>query len=240
MVTLPGDISPSFRLLVPEWISASNIDILAEVRKHSAQPKPFHTVPGVWKEEKNGVWVGVETFPKVMEFRVFLTPKGNYIDITWEIRNLSQVPFEDLHADYCVNVNAGGGKWVNRQFLPHSTLDRHEDGKYWYDIVASKGAYIYFDGRLVPFSPTDSLDAPIDGLITVLNEAQTKQIFLMWDSKALTPFINNENACMHLRPLVSKYLAPGSVAIIHGRAGISSGKNKELLKLYHSLQQDNK
>lgn len=45
-----------------------------------------------------------------------------------------------------MNLNARGGGWANRDFLPLSKLNRGEDGEYWYDRVVSRGAQVHTGG----------------------------------------------------------------------------------------------
>ena len=231
-VTLPGWTTPSLRMLLPEWISAANVDPMAEIDT----PASLHTVPGQWRADDRGGWTGVQTHPGAVEIRTRIEPHAYYVDLTITLRNLSRESYEELRADYCVNVNAGGGGWANREFLVESRRDRAEDGRYWYEHVAAKGAHVHAGGQWIRLFNRGEHPPPLDaGVIAVTNEDGNATVFMMWNTPVLEPFVNDTNACMHLRPLLSRSLAPGESATIHGRIGVTRDGRQDIRNLYTAL-----
>ena len=234
--TLPGAQTPAWRMLLPEWITASNMNVLEEARARKPFPGPFHTVPGTWQVDQDGVWTGEQTHPGVVEITTHVTPRSYYVDLAVTLRNLSEQLLENLYADYCLNANAGGGKWANRDFLPESRLDRAEDGRYWHENVARTGAYVHAGGTWVPFFDRGPDPAPLDAaIIAVTNEADSATLFMMWNAPVQEPWVNNANACMHLRPLFSASLAPGDAATVRGRVGVTRAGREDVWKLFGTL-----
>ena len=135
-----------------------------------------------------------------------------------------------------MGVNAGGGKWANHDFLPESRLDRGEDGRYWYERVAVPGAFVRAGGRWVSFIKRSADGSAVDAaLLAVNNASNTATIFVMSDASAKEPWINDQNACMHLKPCFSASLAPDETATVHCRIGVSRRGLEDVWRQYREL-----
>jgi hypothetical protein len=235
VVTMPGADTPAFRILVPECIDASNLDIPKRAQSILPWPGPyFHCAPQTWTTNPLR---GELTFPNFLQAITVIESRGECVAITWELRNLSSEPWEKPRADFCFGVASGEGRWSNKEFLPETKLNRGEDGEYWHDRVASRGAYVHSGGQWVKF--VDVKDKPLDAsIIAVGNEKDEAFAFMMWDAPAPTPSIASKNACMHLRPQLGSTLAPGKMATIRGRAGITHKGLAEIWRLYQELLND--
>ena len=237
IVKLSGCETPAFRMLLPELITADNLKAAVGTEELKRFHKTFlHTVAGEWRVDDDGTWVGVQTHPGVLEITTRVVPHSYYVGLTVTLRNLTGEPLNNLRANYCLGVNAGGGGWANYEFLPKSTLERVEDGQYWYQNVAQKGAYIHAGGKWVRlFNSKGNPDLTDAGIIAINNEAGTATVFMTWKAPVLTPWINNASACMHLRPQVSPLLMPDESATIHGHMGQTSGGLDDVWRLYQKL-----
>ncbi|MCC6578929.1 MAG: hypothetical protein IT440_00685 [Phycisphaeraceae bacterium] len=238
-LTLPGQKTPAMRLLMPEWITATNLDLLKLARAASPFTGPFHTSIGEWIVDEQGNLCGTLAYPGVMKVHVRLEPRDNHVDLVFTICNLSTMPMENLEADFCVGVTAGGGLWANRDFLPKSNLDRTEDGRYWHDLVARKGAYVHVRGTWTPLKLGENEIDMDTSVLAVNNEAGAATVFLMWNRPVRRPWINDANACMHLRPKLADTLAPAACAEIHGRVGITNRGLADVWRLCEELRAGN-
>lgn len=235
VATLPGAGAPAFRFLVPEWINSDNLDVLKRAHAIVSWGGPFHTAPQKWTTNGSGTLRGVLTFTNLFEAITVVEPHEEFVAIKWELRNLTAEPWQNPRTDFCMNLNAGGGQWANKAFLPASKLDRNEDGAYWHDHVASRGAYVHSGGQWIKLA--DANDKPLDAsVIAVANEQDEVFVFMMWNVPVTEPWINHENACMHLRPQLGKVLEPGKSVTIHGREGMTRKGLAEVWRLYGELK----
>ncbi len=239
VATLPGAATPAFRFLVPEWINADSFDVLKRAQSILSWSGPFHTAPQTWTTDTQGTLHGVLIVTNLLQAITVVEPHEEFVAIKWELRNLTDITWEHPRTDFCMGVNAGGGQWANKTFLPLSKLDRQEDGAYWHDRVAARGAYIHSGGQWIKFA--DAKDKPLDAtIIAVANEKDETFAFMIWDVPAPAPWINNENACMHLRPQLGDKIAPGRIAALRGREGITPKGLAEIWRLYQELLNDTK
>ncbi len=187
-LTWPGHDTPSLRLLTPEWITATDADLQRLAQDVAPWTGPFHCLPGDWQPADDSSWAGTHRRDGVLTFRVTLQPGPSYVDLRLEVTNLSASPLEDLRADFCLGVNAGGGGWANRAFLPNSHLDRVEDGRYWHDRVAPPGAWIRPSGPWVQLAEGAHATLPLQSaLLAMENQAHTSWAYLMFDNPSLPP-----------------------------------------------------
>ncbi len=227
VVTLPQQHAPSFRALLPEEVTGC--------------PLPgkgfFHTEPGFeWKKGDRGSWSGTIEIEDFGRIQISLVPRDYYVEITWTLENLSAKPLKKTSLNFCFNVNnagSGGRSWANREFLPKSRLNREEDGEFWHDRVAHKGAYVHSAGRWIN-EPTAALDASI---LVIANQAGNRYAFQMWDKPVPSTWINTGNACMHLKPVLCDSLGVGETAVMRGRMGISPKGLEPIWRLYQGLTQ---
>ena len=70
---------------------------------------------------------------------------------------------------------------------------------------------------------------------TIANGSNTATLFVMSDAPAKEPWINDQNACMHLKPRFSASLAPGASATVRCRIGISRRGLEDVWGLYREL-----
>ena len=220
IVTLPNQHAPSFRALLPEFVT----DL-----PHS---RYFHTNPVDWKEQEGGSWSGTIEFKNFGKIVISLLPREYYVEITWTLENLSTSPLKKTVLDFCFNANNGGGSWANQEFLPSSRMNRKEDGKYWHDRVARKGTYVHSAGGWSQ-DPNAQLDASV---LVIVNEAKDRYAFQMWNKPVVGTWVNRANACMHLKPVLCESLGVGEKAEIRGRMGISREGLEQVWHLYQSLQ----
>ncbi|MCH2211594.1 MAG: hypothetical protein MK110_09845 [Fuerstiella sp.] len=224
IVTLPEQYAPSFRVLLPEDVSGC------------PHPGYFHVNPVEWKREEHGSWSGMIKFKDYGRILISLVPRDYYVEVIWTLENLSPRPLQRTVLNFCFNVNNGGGGWANREFLPKSRLDRIEDGEYWHNQLANKGTFVHRAGNWRN-EPEGTLDASI---LVIANEVRDRYAFQMWDKPVEDPWINNGNACMHLRAVLCESLGVGEQAVIRGRIGISSRGLDEIWLLHQSLTQTSK
>ena len=220
IVTLPNQNAPSFRALVPEFVT----DL-----PHS---RYFHTNLVDWKQQEEGSWLGRIEFKNFGRMVISLVPREYYVEITWTLENLSTKPLKKTVLDFCFNANNGGGSWANQEFLPSSRMNRKEDGEYWHDQVARKGTYVHGAGGWSQDSNAE-IDASV---LVIVNEAKDRYAFQMWNRPVIGHWINRANACMHLKPVLCESLGVGEKAEIRGRMGISPEGLEQVWHLYQGLE----
>jgi len=218
-VSLPGQETPSFRALLPERVTGCPYKGF------------FHTEPVTWHQGDDGAWLGAISFEGFGRIEISLVPHSYYVEIVWTLENRSTNPLPRTVLDFCFGVNNGGGDWANRAFLPQSQGVRAADGAYWHDQVAYEGTFVHSAGHWVN-EPQAQLDASI---LVVANEAKDRFAFQMWDKPIVSTWVNDANACMHLRPTLSETLDVGEQVTIRGCMGISIVGLEQLWHLYQNI-----
>jgi len=243
-VTLPGEKTPAFRVLLPEQITWEGREDLSGL----------HTIPGNWDktpEKISGAFLCGGSF----EISVTIDPKETEILAEMSFKNLTPDVCRNLRANICASVNHLPGEpgWANRDFIPASVpLDRDLQGRYWYEKATPKSLQAWVGGSWVPmhafpgradadlvdryfFRAGESNEARA---CAVESQDGTKVFYQAWNAPCQywSPFPGN--ACTHLLPLVAASLEPGEVARVRGRVGVFSGSRTDWAKRVGLAPQD--
>ena len=235
-VTLPGEGSPAFRVLVPERVIADGYEAA-----------PLHTIRGTW-ERNFGLVGGRFIHEHTLEITVLLMPGERDLRISLTIMNIGETPLDRLRADICSAVNHLPGEpgWANAEFMPDTPLDRNAQGAYWYETVTPKGMTILTTGgdwhsihphpdrpsaaSVPPYGFEISHEPVATACAVHPHGDESSWFFQAWDhpGHTCTPFPGN--ACMHLHPVIADRLEPGASATVHGVTGLFSGSRDALAR----------
>jgi hypothetical protein len=229
-ITINQEKTPSFQMLLPEFLTASNLDI-ASLRNGFWGPH-LHPWPVKLNIFKDGSIQSIQNHPGAFQIINRLIPKDYYIDIECILKNMTKMTIKNVYANFCFSVN--GIEWINHDFIPKrykTTL-----GKYWFEVLGRRGALVYQRHKWVnlmsDYDSRKDLDA---GIIVVKNMEDTKWAFMMWNSSVLNPFINDKGPCMHLNPRISRDWVQGDIKTIQGKAGITSKSLNDVINKYKEL-----
>jgi hypothetical protein len=242
---LPGQSTPSCRLLLPEHITAEGMEEL----------RVIHTQEAAWTRSGDDQQ-GTLLFDRIVECGLSLKPGPESLHIEISLKNESQVTYKDIRVNICAGLshlpNAGNVDWSNRDFIPGSIpLDRELQGKYWYRVVTPERLRAWIpegDWSLMHLKPEqpepDSADlyyhevsSTDRSLGCAVRSTDGNEFFYMvWKAEKShhqSPFAGN--ACMHLIPQVADQLLPGEVATIVGKAGFFKGTREELAQEFRTF-----
>ena len=229
-ITINQGKNPSFQMLIPEFIKASNLDISClRTGFWGSHLHPWPVKLNICKDES---LQSIQNHPGAFKIINHLTPNDYYLDIECNFKNMTKMTIKNVYANLCFSVN--GVDWVNHDFIPK----RYKKilGKYWFEILGKRGALVYQRHKWVnlmsDYDPRKDLDA---GIIVMKNMEETKWAFMMWNSYVINPFINDKGPCMHLSPRISREWVQGNIKTIQGRAGITSKSLNDILNIYHEL-----
>jgi hypothetical protein len=213
-----------FRVLVPEFISGHN--------------GVTHVLPVKWKKDAKGGLSGMMKLPSFMDVSISLRPGEYYIDMTLAFTNRSSRIMKNLSSDICMDFKAS----QNTDFIPKvASESRSESGEYFFSKVAGPGALVFQKDKWVTYDADKksrrnskrSLDIPV---LICKSPTSKKVAFQMWSRPlASNPWINYENACMHLMPTLGDSLGVGKTIALRGKAGISPNGIEKIMTLYKSM-----
>ncbi len=222
LVTLPD--GKKFRALIPEFINGYKGMV--------------HVVPSEWAKNANGGLTGKLKLPEFMNVLIILRPGKYFIDVTLEYTNTSSETLNNLFTDICFDFKGA----MNTDFLPEVLKEsRSQSGEYFFSKVASAGALVLHHGKWIKYkadkkSRQNAANVPDIPVLICKSLESDKFAFQMWDKPlSSNPWINYENACMHLMPALCESLAPGKTIKLHGKMGISSNGIEEIEQLYKKL-----
>lgn len=237
-VTLSGDDSPDFRLLLPEHIYADGY----------AGPRHLHTISGAW-ERQFGLLGGRYTVPHAFEVAVLVIPNRDEVRVSLTIMNIADHPVEAVFVEICAGMNhlPGNPGWSNRRFLGEHALDRAEQGRVWFDEIApNRLVALTADGAWIPMHPNPTSPHLAESMCFIASdevnaravalessEEPNRIFFQSWGNYGRWVTPAPENACIHLRPYVADRLESGESATIHGVVGVFSGDRGALS--YHLI-----
>lgn len=223
--------SPAFRMLLPEHLSADNVEF----------PGVVHNLPGRWKADGDCL-SGEFVVGKAVEIGVSVRDGQTEALVELTFRNLLKWPLENFQTNICTAMNhlpgSCGYHWANRDFLPPDLpLDRSEQGRYWYARLSPRNYKALAGGEWVPLHPApEAPQAPEGGVYArVLSpdadasacaaKAPGKNLlfYQAWNvpCRRQGPFMGN--ACMHLQPFLAAELPPHESVAIRGRVGLFEG-----------------
>jgi hypothetical protein len=227
-VVFDDDITPAFRVLLPEAISADGLETIGGC----------HTVPGEWSFRAHRAQGSFSISPELrVTVRIECREPDLLIDL--RLRNGSSRPLHNLAANFCAGLNhlPGAPDWCNREFIPDAPLDRDIQGRYWFREVAPQGLKaLVGDGWIATHPCPDNPDpdsvaeyscnrsARSDvAACAVASHDGNSLFFQAWAApcRYIEPFPGN--ACMHLLPLMASRLPAGETATLHGMVGIFHG-----------------
>jgi len=234
-VFLAENEAPSFRVLLPELITAGGL---------AGEDCPlFHTIPGTWAIQGDRA-SGSFTTPHPLAVFVTMHLRRSDIAVALAMRNDTPNTLTDVEGNICVSPNhlPGAQGWYNPRFLPEMAPDRDAQGRCWYEkltpgrlraLTAAGWVEMHAHPRdpdldAVPpynFAPSTRADA-VACAVPSLDEVD--YLFQAWSTpcRFIAPFPGN--ACMHLLPALAKRLDPGESAITYGSIGILHGDRNAL------------
>jgi hypothetical protein len=232
-VTLDGDETPSFRMLLPEHVTADGHEPVDAT----------HVILGEWAARAELV-EGRFALADMLEIHVKIEPAGSAAAVALNFENTSGQTLRNITANVCTSVNHLPGEpgWSNRDFIPEDVpLDRNEQGRAWYERVTPGELCALTEGGWVGMHPhpddPDASNVPLYGFVpsekadarACAVESESGLTFLQaWDVPChhCTPCPGN--ACMHLVPVVAETLAAGKSAEINATIGIHDGGRQSL------------
>ena len=242
-VTLEGESTPAFRVLLPEFIRGNGV----------SYGDLTHIIPGVWTATPRGVR-GAYRVGDELGVEVSIDCGRREVNIDLTVTNRSPRTLTDLWVDVCTAANNLPGKpdWSNETFLPGQPLDRAIQGRYWYEVVAPRRLFaITPSGRtamhphpndpdpgavaLYSFVPSAAADARA---CVVTSADGVSHLYQAWNTPCRWCTPCPGNACMHLHPLLAETLAPGASARLRGIVGIHRGDGASLARAVERFRAD--
>ncbi len=228
-VTTDGDLTPSFRMLLPEHVRADGFEPAGAL----------HVIPGTWQTRADAV-TGEFRVGEELMVSVRLEPLGCFVRVDLSFRNVGHRALCNLTANICTAVNhlPGVPGWCNRSFMPTKVpLDREVQGRYWYErttpgrlVALTESGWVGMhpdpgdpDADKVPlygFTPSPRADATACALGSIDGKTTFYQ---SWKAQCYYCTPCPGNACMHLEPLVTGTLAQGGQSTISGEIGMHEG-----------------
>jgi hypothetical protein len=232
-VLLGDQGTPSFRVLLPEWIHGEGITYRGLL----------HIIPGCWQGHGQGARGHFAVAGQVgVDVQIDTEETGIRVALT--VANTGECDIADVWANVCAALNHLPGEpgWCNRDFLPTVGLDRAAQGRYWYEVLTPTRLLALGTRGWVPMHPNpDKPDASAVALYSfspsktadaracaVESPAGGLWFFQSWDTPCRWCTPCPGNACMHLEPFLAERLQAGAAARIRGRIGFHQGDRASL------------
>jgi len=227
-VVLPGNDTPSFRVMAPHMIRAEGIKPLTGI----------HVVPGIWKNTKSGKKGTLNVKDKIQLTIDVIKGQGE-IEVSIKVKNLTDKELKNVYASIAISPShlPGLPSWSNVLFFPKAPVDRLAQGKIWYEKLAPHGLKALTADGWVLMHPKP--DAPSADGVHEYNTTPSKEpnalgcgavtpdgghfLYEAWNRSGHHKTPCPGNAGMDMDIPVTKSLAPGAEAEIRGIIGIHKG-----------------
>ncbi|NQT20285.1 MAG: hypothetical protein HQ592_11315 [Planctomycetes bacterium] len=236
--------SPSFRVLLPEWIRGKGV-------KHTGL---LHVIPGTWRKDAQGL-SGHFTVADQLEIAVVVETEQTAVSVTLAVKNVEQSTISNVWANVCTGVNhlPGNPGWSNERFMPSAPLDRAVQGRYWFEVATPRRLFAFVGGKWIPMHPCPDLPDPAAVPLysftpsadaeacacAVENVEGGLWFYQYWNTPCRWCTPCPGNACMHMVPFLTERLSPGATVGIRGRVGMHEGTRSSLEEYFALLARNN-
>ena len=241
-ISLDGDSSPSFRVLLPEHIEGAGLET-----------RFVHTHPGTWATDGQQTSGRLELEGRVrVDIEIHCTE--NLAAITMSLSNLTNETMTNLSANICTAVNQLPSEsppdWSNRRFIPDEIpLDRFEQGDYWFEQHTPNRLFALTGTDWVHMHPNPAEPVGMDRPRFAFNPSEqanaqacavesldgSEWFYQAWNRPCYycTPCCGN--GCMHLVVCIADSLEPGESVTLKGWIGSNTGNQNDLSKHINGL-----
>jgi uncharacterized alkaline shock family protein YloU len=241
-VVLPGDDTPSFRVMAAHMIRADGLEALSGL----------HMVVGEWTPTRDGI-EGTITAKDKVKVSLKLTKGAQAVQVSVKVKNLTDKELKDVSAGIVVSPGhlPGSPDWSNGLFFPKTPLDRALQGRIWYEKIAPQGLKALTAGGWVAMHPKP--EAPSGEGLPEYNVVRSKEpsatacaaeapdggsfLYEAWNRPGYYFAPYPGNASMDMEVPVIGSLAPGAEAEIHGVIGMHKGSWQSLAEEIKRFQQ---